>query len=57
MIAARRRPIALGIAAVAIGLAAWLRPDIVPLGPLASPGVLAAEAAIAALWAAAAFVV
>jgi len=39
------------------GLAAWLRPDIVPLGPLASPGVLAAEAAIAALWAAAAFVV
>ena len=39
------------------GLAAWLRPDIVPLGPLASPGVLVAEAAIAALWAAAAFVV
>lgn len=49
---------ALAVGAVAGGgLAAWLRPDIVPLGPLASPGVLAAEAAIAALWAAAAFVV
>jgi len=49
---------ALAVGAVAGGgLAAWLRPDIVPLGPLTSPGVLAAEAAIAALWAAAAFVV
>ena len=49
---------ALAVGAVAGGgLAAWLRPDIVPLGPLASPGVLAAEAAIAAMWAAASFVV